>query len=248
MNMAGFKRLFLLMLISLFFTGCATVPERPFVLPPSGLYHIVASGQNLYRISKVYGVELNEIMRVNNIKDSNQIEVGQRLLIPQAGPPVYIAPYPLLGLESVGKLVGAKQYKVRWKTITLHHSGTREGNAESFDRNHKRRGMGGLFYHFVIGDGAGSGDGEIEVGWRWKKQVEANRKQDIQICLVGDFNKQRVSDAQFMSLVKLIKVLQKQYAIPVSKIRTHKHIPGRVTECPGDKFPLEKILFELRRG
>ncbi len=246
--MPGFKQLFLLVIISLFFAGCARVPQRPAIMPPSGMYHIVAGGQNLYRISKVYGVELNEIMRANNIKDPNQIEVGQRLIIPQAASPVYITPYPWLGLESVEKIVGAKQYKIRWQTITLHHSGTKNGNAKSFDRNHRHRGMGGLFYHFVIGDGAGSGNGEIEVGWRWRRQVEANRKWDIQICLVGDFNKQEVSYAQLMSLIKLIKVLQKQYSIPVYNIRTHKHIPGRVTECPGNKFPFEKILSELRKS
>lgn len=245
--MVRFKQLFLLVLISLFFTGCAIVPKRPVVMSPLGMYHIVASGQNLYRISMVYGVEVNAIMSANNIKDPNQIEVGQRLLIPQAGLPVYIAPHPLLGLESVEKLVGAKKYKMRWKTITLHHSGTKEGSAESFNRNHRHRGMGGLFYHFVIGNGAGSGDGEIEVGWRWRKQAEANRKQDIQICLVGDFNKQEVSFAQRMSLIKLIKVLQKQYSIALYNIRTHKHIPGRITECPGNKFPLENILSELRK-
>lgn len=234
-------------LVSLFFAGCATVPHRPTVIPPSGIYHIVTKGQTLYRISKVYGVDIDELMRLNNIRSPNQLEVGQQLFIPKAAQPVYVAPFTVPGLLSVEKLVGAKQYKVRWKTITLHHSGTMAGNAESFNRNHRHRGMGGLFYHFVIGDGAGSGDGEIEVGWRWRKQVEANRKEDIQICLVGDFNKQRVSDAQFMSMVKLIKILQKQYSIPISKIRTHKHIPGRVTECPGDTFPFEKILSELNK-
>lgn len=246
--MQGFKHLFLLGAISLFFAGCATVPARPVFIPPSGVYHIVAKGQTLYRISKVYGVDINELMRLNNIKSPNQLEVGRQLIIPGATQPIYVSAFLLPGLESAEKLVGAKQYKVCWKTITLHHSGTKAGSAEAFNRNHRHRGMGGLFYHFVIGDGAGFGDGEIEVGWRWKRQIEVNRKEDIQICLVGDFNKQRVSDAQFMSLIKLIKTLKKQYSIPVSNIRTHKYIPGKVTECPGNKFPFEKILSELNRG
>ena len=247
--MLGVKSLFLLVLISLFFAGCATVPRPPVVSPPAplGAYHIVVKGQTLYRISKIYGVDINELMRLNNIKSPTQLEVGQQIIIPRIAQPISILPSNLFRLESVERLVGAKQYKVHWKTITVHHSGTREGNAESFNRNHRHRGMGGLFYHFVIGDGLGSGDSEIEVGWRWKRQIEVNRKEDIQICLVGDFNKQRVSEAQFMSLVKLIKVLQKQYSIPVCNIRTHKHVPGKATECPGDKFPFEKILSELNR-
>jgi N-acetyl-anhydromuramyl-L-alanine amidase AmpD len=107
--------------------------------------------------------------------------------------------------------------------------------------------MGGLFYHFVIGNGTLSGDGEIEVGWRWRKQEQVNRPSDIQICLVGDFNKQEVSNAQFDTLVKLISILRKQYNIPLSNIRKHKDIEGKITECPGDNFPFYNLLAELRK-
>lgn len=231
------RQLFLLVLAGLFVSGCATAPYRPsIVLPPGGIYHIVAGGQTLYSISKAYGVDIRELMRLNNIKDPNQIGVGERLFIPRIAAP------------AVENLVGEKQYRVRWKTITLHHSGTKEGNAAAFDRNHRQRHMGGLFYHFVIGNGTDSGDGEIEVGWRWRNQAEANRRQDIQICLVGDFNKQEVSYAQFNSLLQLLRVLKRQYSIPVSRIRTHKYIPGRITECPGRHFPLSRIIAELRKA
>lgn len=231
------RQLLWLVLAGLFVSGCATAPYRPSIAPiPGGIYHIVASSQTLYAISKAYGVDIKEIMRLNNIKNPNQIRVGDRLFIPKAGAP------------AVENLVGEKQYRVRWKTITLHHSGTKEGNAGAFDRNHRQRHMGGLFYHFVIGNGTDSGDGEIEVGWRWRRQAEANRRQDIQICLVGDFNEQEVSYAQFNSLIQLIKVLQRQYAIPSSHIRMHKYIPGRITECPGRHFPLSRVIAELRKA
>lgn len=245
--MYGFKRLVWLIIIGLFSAGCATAPYKP-AAPIGGIYHIVGSGQNLYRISKTYGVDIKDIMQANNIKDPNQIGVGERLFIPRAGMPIYIRPYRSERLESIESLVGPKRYKIKWRTITLHHSGTKEGNAEAFDRNHRRRGMGGLFYHFVIGNGTGSGDGEIEVGWRWRRQVEVNRHGDIDICLVGDFNQQEVSYAQFNSLVKLLKVLEAQYSIPVSNIRTHMYIPGKITECPGRNFPYRRILAELHRG
>lgn len=244
------KRLYFLVLIGLFFAGCATVPYKPVVPASIGIYHFVGSGQTLYRISKAYGVDIKDIMRANNIKDPNQIGVGEKLLIPKAlRQPLYIDSYRVSrGLESVENVVGRKQYRVRWKTITLHHSGTKEGNAESFDRNHRSRGMGGLFYHFVIGNGTSSGDGEIEVGWRWRRQTEVNRNKDIQICLVGDFNRQEVSPAQFKSLVRLIMVLRTQYSIPISGVRTHKYIPGKITECPGSHFPLFKIIAGLRKA
>lgn len=241
-----FKPLIFLSFFLLFCAGCATTPYRP-VTSSKGTYHIVGSGQNLYRIAKVYGVDVQDIMRANNIKNSNQIGVGERLLIPGAPSLVYLEPRRPQVNESVESLVGEKQYRVKWKTITLHHSATKEGNAESFDRNHRYRKMGGLFYHFVIGNGSESGDGEIEVGWRWRKQAEVNRRRDINICLVGDFNRQQVSQAQFNALVQLIRALQAQYSIPITNIRRHKDIPGSFTECPGRNFPYYKILAELRR-
>lgn len=241
------ETIFLFILISLFFAGCSTVPTNLKITGAPGVYHIVAHGQNLYRISKVYGVDIKEIIKANNLKSPNQIEIGQKLFIPKPGIPIYIEPYHGAAYTAVQKLVGEKQYRIHWRTITLHHSATQEGNALSFDRNHRHRGMGGLFYHFVIGNGNGSGDGQIEVGWRWRRQVEANRLRDIQICLVGDFNKQVVTPAQFNSLMVLLTILKQQYSIPVSNIRTHKSISGKITECPGNNFPFFRIVRELRK-
>lgn len=239
-------RLILFLVIALFFSGCAGVPRKPLIEAPSGIYHFVASGQTLYSISKAYGVSIAEIMKANNIIQAEQLEAGIRIFIPRAVSHRNVALYSRTSLDSVERLVSVKASSIPWKTITLHHSGTLEGNAKSFDRNHKNRGMGGLFYHFVIGNGQDSGDGQIEVGWRWKDQIEVNRKRDIQICLVGDFNRQAVTPAQFDSLVKLIKVLMRRYAVPVSHIRRHQDIPGSVTECCGRNFPYSRIISQLR--
>ena len=238
-----------LILVILLFTGCATVPYQPQgFIRPEGVYHIVGSGQTLYRISKVYGIDVKEIMRLNNIKDPHRIGVGEGLFIPGARVPLTVEPYRPLTSEPIEKLVGPKQYRVKWKFITLHHSATKDGNAEVFDHNHRRRRIGGLFYHFVIGNGTGSADGEIEVGWRWMRQVKAERRGDIQICLVGDFNQQEISEAQFRSLVRLLKILTQQYSIPLYNIRRHKDVEGKVTECPGRNLPFYRILAELRKS
>lgn len=235
-------------LVILLLGGCATMPSVSQVIQPQGIYHIVGSGQTLYRISMTYGVDIKEIMRLNNIKDPTQLGVGERLFIPGVSIPLQVEPYRPASLEPIEKVVGKRHYRVKWRYITLHHSATLEGNAEVFDRSHRIRRMGGLFYHFVIGNGTGSGDGEIEVGWRWRKQVEVERRADIQICLVGDFNRQDVSGAQFNSLVKLLKTLTQQYSIPLYNIRRHNDIENKVTECPGESLPFYKILAELRKS
>jgi len=246
--MSRSSRLSLLIFLTFLIAGCATVPYQPSVIPPPGIYHIVGSGQTLYRIARAYGVDLKELIRANGLRDPNQIGVGERLFIPRARTPLRVESYRPASLVPIEKIVGRKQYKVKWKYITLHHSATTEGNAEAFDRNHRRRGMGGLFYHFVIGNGTGSLDGEVEVGWRWIRQVEVERKGDIQICLVGDFSHQELSPAQFTVLVKLIKVLTQEYSIPLNHIRKHEDLAGKITECPGREFPFYRVLAEVRRA
>ncbi|MDD5454844.1 MAG: N-acetylmuramoyl-L-alanine amidase [Candidatus Ratteibacteria bacterium] len=240
------KSLRLLIILFILFNlwGCATAPYRR--VPTQGVYHIVESGQTLYRIAKTYNVDVNIIIRANQINDPTKISVGQPLFIPGAKTTLWVEPYRPAIQEAVEKIVGPKNYDSVWRYITLHHSATLQGNAARFDRDHRNRGMGGLFYHFVIGNGTLSDDGEVEVGWRWKKQTQVNRPYDIQICLVGNFNEQQLSDAQFNALVNLINVLRKQYNIPLTNIRRHKDIKGCITECPGDFFPFDRILAQLK--
>ena len=51
---------------------------------PAGLRYQVKPGDNLYRISKAYGVPVTELARENDIKDTSRIEVGTTLVVPHA--------------------------------------------------------------------------------------------------------------------------------------------------------------------
>lgn len=53
-----------------------------------GVYHRVKPGENLYRISKAYGVPLSRLAAINHLADPARIEVGQRIYIPDARHPV----------------------------------------------------------------------------------------------------------------------------------------------------------------
>lgn len=84
-----FGTLFLLVLLSL--AGCVTVPLQgggavsrpvPGGTPAAGRYHRVEKGQTLWRISRMYGLDLQDILNANHITDSVKISVGQMLLIP----------------------------------------------------------------------------------------------------------------------------------------------------------------------
>jgi LysM repeat protein len=248
--MAGKYCFFLLAIFVIGSAGCVTTPHKvsqPVIPSTAGVYHIVGSGQTLWRIAKTYNVDINELMKANAIVDPGQLGVGQRLFIPRALVPLFLGPSAPIVIGDAQGIVGPKRYSSRWRTITIHHSGTLKGNAETFDRNHRQRGMGGLFYHFVIGNGTGSGDGEIEVGWRWRKQAQVNRPNDIQVCLVGDFNRQSLTEKQFESLIKLLTVLRQQYNISLRNIRKHKSIKGKHTACPGSNLPFDRIISELRK-
>jgi murein DD-endopeptidase MepM/ murein hydrolase activator NlpD len=66
------------------FSGCATAP---YVAPPGtaglpGIYHRVEKGQTLWRISRMYDVELDTLAAVNRIADTANIETGQLIFIP----------------------------------------------------------------------------------------------------------------------------------------------------------------------
>ncbi len=69
--------------------GCAAGPKvslpvvsSPLPVVSSSTFHRVEKGQTLWRISKLYGMEVDDLAKVNNIQDSAKLEVGQQLIIP----------------------------------------------------------------------------------------------------------------------------------------------------------------------
>ena len=74
--------------LTFFIAGCVSVPRQPEAQQPLGTYHIVERGQTLYRIARIYNIDVNDLMRVNKITDPSKIAVGIKLLIPAARPPL----------------------------------------------------------------------------------------------------------------------------------------------------------------
>ena len=136
----------------------------------------------------------------------------------------------------------------RWKYIVVHNSGTRQGNARIFDfyHRHTRHMPNGLAYHFVIGNGTSTGDGQIEIGDRWKRQINGGHVHSdylnniaLGICLVGDFNRDIPTRAQYAALDELITYLRKRVGRVdrrLSIVKAHKEINPVPTDCPGNRF------------
>jgi len=242
---------FLLLPLAGFLTSCAHSPVTPTpiveydvymknvaALPRADVYHVVGPSETLWRIAKMYDVDMWKIADANRLKDKTQLDMGQRLLIPDAAPIK-----PIIPLYKSSK----------WKYIIIHHSATDEGSALRFHAAHRQRGWQALGYHFVIDNGSQSKkDGQIEVAPRWIKQQDGahcnaggmNHK-GIGICLVGNFSKDSVSVKQMESLVSLVNMLRNHYKIPVKNILGHGQVRGARTECPGKKFPYKTFFSKL---
>jgi LysM repeat protein len=72
----------------------AGAAETPSDSRATGVHHVVAAGQTLWRIGKVYGVSLGELQRVNGIDDPTRVEVGTALWVPGVDNALRVPPFP----------------------------------------------------------------------------------------------------------------------------------------------------------
>lgn len=64
------------------------VTKKEVTPPPSqtkGRYHEVSRGETLYRIAKQYKISVDQLRRMNNLKENQAIYVGQKLLVALEG-------------------------------------------------------------------------------------------------------------------------------------------------------------------
>lgn len=68
------------------------IPGKKLLQPPKGIYHTIKKGETVYRIALNYGKEQGltekemekKIMKANNISDSTELIVGDKLFVPGA--------------------------------------------------------------------------------------------------------------------------------------------------------------------
>jgi LysM repeat protein len=251
----NFFKLLILAVVVTAISSCATAPlpvsQGPvtdIIYKPYGtaarqdISHIIGPAETVYRISRMYDVPIDTILKANNIADPKELRIGQKLVIPQAA-----SLRPVIPVFKSSK----------WRYIVIHHSVTDSGDAQSLDLIHRRRGFDrGLGYHFVIDNGTSTRiDGQIEASPRWIKQSDGAHcntggmnECGIGICLVGDFTNEEPSRKQMDSLVLLVNTLRKFYHISLSRVIRHKDVPGKNTACPGDSFPWKEFKDRVKSG
>jgi LysM repeat protein len=213
-------------------------------LSGGGATYRVKRGDTLSGIAAQRGTTVAQLKAANGLT-SDRILVGQVLVIPGARPAA-LAPV-------IASMRDLRIPRDRWQMIVGHHSAIRYGNAKTYDRNHKERGMAnGLAYHFVIGNGVDSGDGEIEVGGRWTGQIDGGHVRDshvnhvgIGICCVGNFESAVPTQKQVASFEALVRFLRDEVMGGRASLAVHREIDGAQTLCPGKNFPINAIRRRL---
>src|SRR5688572_12023878 len=137
-----------------------------------------------------------------------------------------------------------------FRSIVLHHSATHGGNAAAFERDHRAR-LGGLAYHFIVGNGTGAGDGEVETGYRWRDQIPGPHTKNqpvnlesVGICVVGDLRKSPPSEKQLGALLELLERICRECGIPADRVRCHREVDPE-TLCPGKGLPMDDLRAVL---
>ncbi len=142
----------------------------------------------------------------------------------------------------------------RWDGIVIHHSGSMLGSAADVAAAHEARGLHGLGYHFVIGNGRGSGDGEIHVGYRWLDQLPgahvagenagALNRRYLGVCLIGDGDRRPFGDTQLSRSADLVGALLDRLGLGVDDVLTHRDLAP--VSSPGVRFPESEFRERVR--
>ena len=237
------------------------LPGKRLTIPEKGTgSYTVKRGDSLSLIAQRLGTSVSSIVKANGLKDANSIKVGQKLKIPATTATASIGgnarEESLLGAALLKELRSIRPTRGKWKGIVIHHTATREASAKGLDNYHReqRKMLNGLAYHFVIGNGKGMRDGEVHLGSRWKKQLDGGHlklekwnKENIGICLVGNFEAHYPTRAQMDKLEGVIRVLMKQCGISASNVTTHKLKHKNHTVCPGKLFSFLALKKRLAR-
>ncbi len=139
------------------------------------------------------------------------------------------------------------------KKITVHHEGwtpvwfadtdSTAKRMESIRKSHLQRlGAGDIGYHYVI-DRAGRVWQGRDVRYQGA-HVREHNPNNLGVMVLGNFDVQRPTDAQMVSLRATVATLMKQHRVPLKLVYTHQEL--NPTECPGKA--LQSNMISLRRS
>lgn len=133
-----------------------------------------------------------------------------------------------------------------WRRVLIHHSATVGNTERSWDAirdfHVKERGWQDIGYHFGVGMDTTLGLWSIFPGRPLTMQgahCPGQNREAIGVCFLGNFMLEEPSSSQLEAGADLITRLLHEWRIPSYSVYPHKKY--RQTECPGDKFPMERL-------
>ena len=121
------------------------------------------------------------------------------------------------------------------KRVILHHAAM-NGSVEAVHNVHKAKGWSGIGYHFYVRK-----DGKIYRGrpeWAIGAHASGSNYNSIGICAEGNFETDKMSEAQKNALKWLVNYINQKYGI--STVQRHRDVGS--TACPGRNYPFDEIV------
>lgn len=147
------------------------------------------------------------------------------------------------------------------RRVTIHHSAMYfrdqrpavcAAQIQQIQREHMQsRGYGDIGYHFLI-DPAGRVWQGRDLRWQGAHADGANNRQNIGICVLGNFLRGRggqgPNPAQLGAMRTLVRQLMQQYGFGPGEV--HCHSDFKATECPGPlmESAVAQMVNDLERG
>ncbi len=120
--------------------------------------------------------------------------------------------------------------------IVLHHAASQRCSADDIHRIHISNGWAGIGYHFYIRK-----DGTVYEGRPLDTvgaHVQGFNSKSIGICFEGNFEKEKMTDAQLRSGIGLVGYIKALY--PFASVKKHSDL--NATVCPGKYFPFDAFF------
>lgn len=189
------------------------------------------------------------------VRSTNPYATSQRTHTPPAAQYLnHQLDVPVLS-RSLWAGAGASKKRVRRmgaiNRLTIHHEGsspvyfadrqTTAARLEDIRKQHtKSRGWGDIGYHYIVDRG-----GNVWQGRETRYQgahVSKHNPNNLGVLVLGNFDRQRPSDAQVNTLVDLVRTLSREHNIAARNVFTHQEL--NATACPGKA--LQPKIAQLR--
>lgn len=137
-------------------------------------------------------------------------------------------------------------YTRPWAGIWVHSNSAPKGSLRSLEAAHASR--GGAPFHFVIGNGTETADGQIEEGPLWRGQAPGLNREVIEICLIGQIDREKPTRKQQAALESLCARLCRERLIPPSEVFAESEkkrgvaCPGRFFDAVGTRAAVKNLL------